>query len=96
MKIITTLAASALALSGATAFGAPAAKPAKPAKSGASCTVIAATGSGPTKAIAEIMANGGVKTIANSRGYTPEGPVKMKCTDGTFLTECTAQSKVCK
>ena len=87
MKLIGYVVLPTAALAGATAAEA------KPAKE---CTVIAAAGSGLTKDLAEIMANGGVKTIADSRGYTGEGPTKMTCTNGTILVECRAQRRVCK
>lgn len=90
MTKLTYLAIGAAVLSYAMTERADAAKPAK------SCTVLASAGSGPTKAIAEIMANGGLKNIAASRGYSPEGKVKLTCKDGTILTECIAQSRICK
>jgi ABC-type proline/glycine betaine transport system substrate-binding protein len=83
---IALAAAAAVALAGA----------ADAAKAGKQCTTIAAAGSGLTRDLAEIMANGGVKTIADSRGYTPEGPTKMKCENGSVLVECRAQRRVCK
>lgn len=82
LKILTLAAAAAMTVSGAAA-----AKECKP---------MAAVGTGLTKGIAEIMANGGIKTIIDTRGMTPEGPIKMKCVDGTFVTECTAQQRACK
>ncbi len=69
---------------------------AEPAKSGTQCQMLATAGSGPTKAIAEIMATGGFKNIADSRGMLPLSPEKVTCKDGTFMVECTAQGKVCK
>ena len=68
----------------------------EPAKPGKQCQILATSGSGPTKAIAEIMANGGFKNIADSRGMSPLTPEKVTCKDGTFMVECTAQGKVCK
>ena len=87
-RIIAIISTTAAAITGVAS--------AQAAKAAKSCTTLAAAGSGPTKAIAEIMANGGLKNIATSRGYTPEGNVKLTCKDGTFLTECIAQSRICK
>jgi hypothetical protein len=87
MKYLGLVIAAAAAVSGAAIAD---------AKQSKQCTTIAAAGSGLTRDLAEIMANGGVKTIADSRGYTGEGPTKMTCTNGTILVECKAQRKVCK
>ncbi len=60
------------------------------------CKQVASVGSGVTKGIAETMANGGLKNIIDNYGMVGTGPIKMKCVDGTFVTECTAQQKACK
>jgi hypothetical protein len=60
------------------------------------CKTVAAAGSGLTQDIAEVMAKGGVKTLIDSRGMTAVGAVKVKCQDGSVLTECRAQQKACK
>ena len=60
------------------------------------CKQVAAVGSGINKSIAEIMANGGLKNIIDNYGMTGTGPIKMKCADGSVLTECTAQQRACK
>lgn len=60
------------------------------------CKKVGAVGSGLTQGIAEVMAKGGVKTLIDSRGMTPQGEPKLKCKADGLMTECHATQTGCK
>lgn len=62
----------------------------------AECTRIGAIGDGPTKSIATLMSENGLKNIIDYRGLKAQGPVKTTCEDGTILTQCRSSQTACK
>jgi hypothetical protein len=62
----------------------------------AECQIVAAAGDAPTESIAQVMSTHGLQNIIDAKGMKGAGPVKTKCTQGTFLVECRSQQKACK
>ena len=46
--------------------------------------------------LAVFMANAALKNSIADHGERPAGPVKLKCTDDTLTTTCTARRQACK
>ncbi len=61
----------------------------------AGCRTVGGSADMITRDLAKFMAEAALKNAIEAHGLKPAGPITMKCTDGTFTTNCKAFRKAC-
>ncbi len=61
----------------------------------AGCRTVGGSADMVTRDLAKFMAEAALKNAIEAHGLRPAGPITMKCTDGTFTTNCKAFRRAC-